>query len=50
MKQHMLVAAFASLAACGSGDTVEMENASVGEVAQEMRKADPGQSFVNPGK
>ena len=50
MKRHILLAACASLAACGSGDTVEMENASVGEVAQEMRKADPNQSFVNPGK
>ena len=50
MKRHILVATLATLAACGSGDTVEMENASVGEVAQEMRKADVDQSFVNPGK
>ena len=50
MNRHILVVALASLSACGSGDTVEMENASVGEVAQEMRKADVDQSFVNPGK
>ena len=37
------------LAACGSADEVEMKNASIGEVAQEMRKqGDEG--FVNPGR
>jgi Protein of unknown function (DUF3617) len=50
MNRHILVVALACLSACGSGDTVEMENASVGEVAQEMRKADADQSFVNPGR
>ena len=50
MNRLILVVALASLSACGSGDTVEMENASVGEVAREMGKADADQSFVNPGK
>ena len=50
MNRHILVVALACLSACGSGDTVEMENASVEEVAREMRKADVEQSFVNPGK
>ena len=50
MNRHILVVALACLSACGSGDTVEMENASVGEVAQEMRKADADGSFVNPGR
>ena len=44
----LLLACFVSLAACGSSDTVEMTNASAGEVAKEMKKTDV--SFVNPGK
>jgi hypothetical protein len=50
MNRNILLVALASLSACGSGDTVEMENASVGEVAQEMREADADRAFVNPGK
>lgn len=49
MNRHILLAALASLSACGSGDTVEMENASVGEVAREMGKAKTAE-FVNPGQ
>lgn len=45
-----ILAAAAALTACGSGDTVEMENASVADVANEMRKADATEGFVNPGQ
>ena len=38
-----------ALAACNSEPEVKMDNASVGEVAQEMRK-NAGESFINPGK
>ena len=38
------------LCACGSDDSVDLENASANEVAQELRKADTAQGFVNPGK
>ena len=38
-----------ALAACGSGDTIEMENASVAEVARQASKLDDGR-FINPGK
>lgn len=37
------------LAACDSGPDVDMKNASVSEVAEEMRK-EGGDRFVNPGK
>lgn len=43
-----ILASFACLAACGSGDTVEMTNASAGDVAKEMGKSDV--AFVSPGK
>ena len=45
----VLTAAF-MLCACGSDDSVELENASANEVAQELRKADTAEGFVNPGK
>ncbi len=37
------------VAACGSGDSVKMENASVAEVAEELRVAKTAR-FVNPGR
>lgn len=37
-----------ALAACGSGDKVEMQNASVSEVADKMKKQ-AGERFVEPG-
>jgi hypothetical protein len=40
----------AALAACGSGDEVDMENVSVADVAKELRKADASEGFVNPGQ
>lgn len=45
----LLIPLFA-LAACGSEPDVKMENATVGEVAQELRKQGADESFVNPGK
>ena len=51
MKRTLFAAATAlCLSACGSGDTVEMENASVGDVAKEMSTKNPDTSFVNPGQ
>src|SRR5262245_17072927 len=38
------------LAACSNEADVKMENVSVGEAAQEMRKQAGSDSFVNPGK
>ena len=49
MKRYLWVAPLAFLAACGSGDSVEMENASVSEVAREMDRAKTAE-FVNPGQ
>jgi hypothetical protein len=40
----------AMLCACGSDNSVDLENASANEVAQELRKADTKEGFVNPGK
>ena len=44
------ILAAATLTACGSGDKVEMENASVAEVANELAKTDASEGFVNPGQ
>ena len=50
MKRTLFAAATAlCLSACGSGDKVEMDNASVADVAKEMSKKSDAQ-FVNPGK
>ena len=38
------------LAACDSSPDVKMENASIGEVAQEMRQATGKEGFISPGK
>jgi hypothetical protein len=39
------------LAACGGGDTVTAENASVAEVAEKVKNADiAGESFISPGR
>jgi hypothetical protein len=40
----------AALTACGSSDDVDMENASVADVARELREADSSEGFVNPGQ
>ena len=49
MNRYALLAPLAFLAACGSGDSIDMENASVAEVANEMKKAGTAE-FVNPGQ
>ena len=49
MKAFTIIAPLALLAACDSSPDVEMKNASVGEVAKEMRKQGDD-IFVNPGK
>jgi len=50
MTRIFILASFFVLAACGKGETVEMENASVGDVAKEMGKHNTKVAFVNPGK
>lgn len=49
MKRFALALPLILLAACNNDPEIEMENASVGEVAREMRKAGTD-TFVNPGK
>ncbi len=49
MRTVVLIAALLPLAACDSGPDVEMENASVAEVAREMGKEVADDSFVRPG-
>ena len=49
MRIGLILAYGAMLASCGSEPEIKMENASVGEVAQEMREAGT-QSFLNAGK
>jgi hypothetical protein len=50
--KHTLFAAASAicLSACGSGDKVDLENASVNDVAKELRKADANEGFVKPGQ
>jgi Protein of unknown function (DUF3617) len=49
MKSALCLLPLVFLAACDSSPDVKMENASVGEVAKEMRKQGTD-GFVNPGK
>ena len=49
MRTALILASVAILAACNSEPEVKMENASVGEVAKEMRKQG-NTAFINPGK
>lgn len=49
MKPFALALPLMLLAACGNEPDIEMENASVSEVAKEVRKAGTD-TFVNPGK
>jgi len=44
------VAAVAALAGCNKSPQVDAKNASVAEVAQKVREANAGGTFVNPGK
>ena len=51
MKRLMLALPLMLVAACGNEPDVKMENASVGEVAEEMRRQGGGDdAFINPGK
>ena len=50
MRTALILASAAILAACNSEPEVKMENASVGEVAQEMRKQASNDIFINPGQ
>ena len=49
MRHALIVLTATLLAACGSSDTVEMDNASANEVAEEMAKK-TYVAFVNPGQ
>ena len=49
MRHASIVLTATLLAACGSSDSVDLENASANEVAQEMSKKADAQ-FVNPGQ
>ena len=50
MRTALILASAALLAACNSEPEVKMENASVGDVAKEMRKQAGNDSFINPGQ
>ena len=50
MNRLALVLPLVALAACSNEPEVEMKNASVGEVAEEMRKQGGAERFVDPGK
>jgi hypothetical protein len=44
------IASVLCLTACNKGPDINVKNASVGEVAQKVREASAGGSFVSPGK
>ena len=50
MRTALILASCAMLAACNSEPEVKMENASIGDVAQEMRKQGSEVAFINPGR
>jgi len=50
MKRTLFAAVALCLSACGSGDEVDMKDASVGDVTNELRNADVNEGFVNPGQ
>jgi hypothetical protein len=50
MRSIVLVAGITALAACNSSPKVDEKNASITEVAQKVREAGAGQSFVRPGR
>jgi Protein of unknown function (DUF3617) len=49
MRKPILLAACAAVAACNKGPEVHEENASVAEVAQQVRATSGGQGFIRPG-
>lgn len=50
MRTALVLAGWAMLAACSNEPEVKMENASIGEVAKEMRKQGSDVTFINPGQ
>ena len=51
MKRHfILCVAVASLAACSSEPDVDMKNASVGDVVNEVQKTGVSEQYIRPGK
>ena len=50
MRIALILASAALLTACNREPDVKMENASVGEVAKEMRKQASNDRFINPGQ
>jgi hypothetical protein len=50
MNRLALALPLIALAACSDEPDVKMENASVGEVAEEMRRQGGNDSFIDPGK
>jgi hypothetical protein len=50
MTRLLLALPLILIAACNKDPEVKMENATVGEVAKEMRKQGGSDSFVNPGR
>ena len=50
MKLPLLAMPLIALAACDTGPTVEADNAKPSEVAEQMRDAVGGETFVRPGK
>jgi len=49
-RSYMLLGLVLLLAACGSGPTVEEENASVEEVAEKVRAASDNEGLLRPGQ
>lgn len=49
MRTAMMIAGIAALAACNREPQVSAKDASVAEVAEKVRKAGAGESFVRPG-
>jgi hypothetical protein len=49
-RRLVLLTCTAILASCNKGPDINVKNASVGEVAQQVREAAADQSFVEPGK
>ena len=50
MKRLALILPLIGLGACSNEPEVKMENASVAEVAEEMRRQGGSESFIDPGK
>jgi outer membrane murein-binding lipoprotein Lpp len=49
MRYAAMLIGCAILAGCNSEPDVDMKNASVGDLAREVRESSSGESFVRPG-